>query len=187
MARGIAALASARAQEAGRPALPQLRTRCSLRGLELLSVRQVQDKHALAPGVMRMRARLVQVLPKDPRLWTCAASPAEGGGEPEGAPARFSYRMVLQLEDVEAKQAWLGALLLDEQAEAFFPGMPAADLRRDAPSLRRLRAAVSRLRERSALLELGLVSYRPDPHDASETGVAYRVVSTTVCAGVANE
>ena len=167
-----------------------MRTRCSLRRLELLSVRQVQDQHAAAPCVMRVRARLVRVLPTDPLLWTCAQPAGGVGGSVGGgvgAAARFSYRMVLQLEDIEAEAAWLGALLLDEQAEAFFGNLPATDLHRDELSRSRLEAAVESLLRARTPLELGLVSYRPDPNDSCETGVAYRIVSTALCEGDATD
>ena len=161
-----------------------MRTRCSLRRLELLSIRQVQDQHAAAPSVMRVRARLVRVFPRQPLLWTCA-EPADGVGGGVGggvgAAARFSYRMVLQLEDDVAAGAWLGALLLGEQAEAFFGDLPATDLRKDELSRSKLEAAVEGLLAARAPLELGLVSHRPDPDDRRETGVAYRIVSTAVC------
>ena len=172
------------------PPPPVRTTRCSLRRLELLSVRQVQDQHAAAPCVMRVRARLVRVLPRESLLWTCA-QPADGVGGGVGggvgAAARFSYRMVLQLEDVDAEAAWLGALLLDEQAEAFFGDLPATDLHRDELSRSRLEAAVEGLLAARTPLELGLVSYRPDPNDSRETGVAYRIVSTALCAGDATD
>ena len=148
-------------------------------------MRQVQDQHAAAPCVMRVRARLVRVLPTDPLLWTCAQPAGGVGGSVGGgvgAAARFSYRMVLQLEDIEAEAAWLGALLLDEQAEAFFGNLPATDLHRDELSRSRLEGAVE-----SLPLELGLVSYRPDPNDSCETGVAYRIVSTALCEGDATD
>jgi hypothetical protein len=88
---------------------------------------------------------------------------------------------VLQLEDDVAAGAWLGALLLGEQAEAFFGDLPATDLRKDELSRSKLEAAVEGLLAARAPLELGLVSYRPDPNDSRETGVAYRIVSTAVC------
>ena len=153
-------------------------------------MRQVQDQHAAAPCVMRVRARLVRVLPTDPLLWTCAQPAGGVGGSVGGgvgAAARFSYRMVLQLEDIEAEAVWLGALLLDEQAEAFFGNLPATDLHRDELSRSRLEAAVESLLRARTPLELGLVSYRPDPNDSCETGVAYRIVSTALCEGDATD
>ena len=57
----------------------------------------------------------------------------------------------------------------------------ATDLRKDELSRSKLEAAVEGLLAARAPLELGLVSYRPDPNDSRETGVAYRIVSTAVC------
>ena len=140
---------------------------------------------------MRVRARLVRVLPRESLLWTCAQPTTQHGGGGVGAAARFSYRMVLQLEDVEVEAAWLGALLLDEQAEGFFGQLfgqlPATDLRKDELSRSRLEAAVDSLLGTRAPLELGLVSYRPDPNNSCETGVAYRIVSTVLCEAAATD
>ena len=176
------------------PSIPPsaLRARCSLHHLELLSVKQVQDRHAAAPCLMRVRARLLRALPADPLLWTTCDAPAAPGpagvGVVAGAPpTRFTYRMVLQLEDAETQQVWLGALLYAEQAAEFFGGvgLPPTDLRTDAASLGRLQDVVRSLCASSALLELGLVSFRPDPADKSENGVAYRIVRSNLAAAPA--
>ena len=127
-----------------------------------------------------MRARLVRVLPVEPLLWTCA-QPADGAADGAGAAPCFAYRMVLQLEDVDVEAAWLGALLLDDQAEAFFRNLPATDLAKDGLSRSILETAVGELIRAGTVLDLGLVSYRPDPDDSRETGVAYRIVSTVLC------
>ena len=148
---------------------------------------------------MRVRARLLRALPANPLLWTTCEAPASaapgpagagvGVGVAAGAPPtrRFTYRMVLQLEDAETQQVWLGALLHAEQAAEFFggAGLPPTDLRTDPASLGRLQEVVRSLCASSALLELGLVSFRPDPADKSENGVAYRIVRSNLAAAPA--
>ena len=190
---GLASAAAWSSSSAAGAAGPSsaLRTRCTLQQLELLSVKQVQDRHSLAPCVMRVRARLLRALPSDPLLWTtCEAAPSPSPAGPAGASTagaptrRFSYRMVLQLEDTEMQQVWLGALLCAEQAAEFFGGvgLPPTDLRTDPASLGRLQGIVRSLCASNALLELGLVSFRPDPADKSENGVAYRIVQSNLAA-----
>jgi len=87
--------------------------------------------------------------------------------------------MVLQLADADDGQAHLGAALLGAEAEAFFPGLPAADLRRCNATLAALRSRVAKLCDRDAPPSVFVLwACRPEEAEAGSRGVAYHVVGT---------
>ena len=140
-----------------------------------------------APALVRVRARVLRALPLDPILWTCAdgaaahaaqdATAEAGVAGSERGEARWAYQMVLQLADVDMARAYIGAILLGDEAEAFFPGLPAADLRESNATLAALRARVATLCDGTPV-EFCLFACRPDPADTSMRGIAYHVVRT---------
>ena len=84
---------------------------------------------------------------------------------------------MLHLADAEDEPASIGAILADEHAETFFPGLPAADLRRSNASLAALCARVAALRDGGATT-FCLWACRPNPDDTTPHAVAYHIVAT---------
>jgi len=145
--------------------------------LPLLTLRTAMDQRSSAPCLVRVRARVLKVLPTDPRLWTTATD-AQGAAMAGGDhSAAWSYGMVLQLGDAEEENVYVGACLVGEEAEHFFPGLPAADLHKSNATLAALRARVAAL-EQAGPSEFCLWAFRPSPSDLSDRGVAYHIVGT---------
>ena len=156
-------------QPAAAPSAAASLTAVSYPTLALSSISQVQDAHRTVPSIFRVRARVLQAFPDDPRMWTVANS--------ELGPDCYEYRMVLQLSD-EDRNVRLGAILQGSEAARFFLGLPPTDLSVSNASLACLRARVDALRAAS-FAEFCLKSCRPDPANTSETGVAYHIFGTT--------
>ena len=93
---------------------------------------QVQDRHASAPALFRVIARVVCAYPDEPTLWTAPqqqpAQQQSAGQDADGAPPEralgelraeiaegWSYRMVLQLCDVADPTVRLGAILAGDE------------------------------------------------------------------------
>jgi hypothetical protein len=85
--------------------------------------------------------------------------------------------MVLQLADEYETSVTLGAALLAAEGEAFFPGLPAADLGASNATLAALRARMSAVCE-GGVAEFALWACRPDEMDRSTWGVAFHIVAT---------
>ena len=151
-----------------------------------LSICQCLDETALAPRLVRVRAKVLRALPTDPLLWTVLDPAADGIsgcgaiGSNDTATMRrapWRYQLVLQLADEHLAGVTLGAALLGAEGEAFFPGLPAADLSASNATLAALRARMGALCD-GRVAEFALWACRPDERERSAWGVAYHVVAT---------
>ena len=161
-----------------------------LGGTGPLSLRQALDLHASTPCLLHVRARVLRAYPSDPRLWTCrerdAAEPRDDGDDGDdggrehvgGLRTAWRYRMVLQLADVAERDAYIGAVLDGAEAEQFFHGLPAANLRESNATLAALQARVGALCADDREADFALWACRPQDGDRSESGVAYHIVGT---------
>jgi hypothetical protein len=142
-----------------------------------LSIRQCLDEVALstAPRLLLVRARVLGAFPTDPRMWTTRDDAGAGGVDALLAP--WQYQMVLQLADEYEMSVTLGAALLAAEGEAFFPGLPAADLGASNATLAALRARMSAVCD-GGVAEFALWACRPDEMDRSTWGVAFHIVAT---------
>lgn len=161
--------------------------------LKLHSIGQLQDCHHEAPTIFRALARVASAFPTDPLSWTQPKVACECINATENdtssscfmGSSDYEYRMVLQLTDVEDPAICIGAYLVGQEAEYFFAGLPATDLRQSNVTLATLKDRVDALCALdSRPAEFCLISYRPDQTDSSETGVAFRICSTTCLASL---